>query len=376
MLPDIQKYLVNWTEGMKLSKLHFQQLENALIDLIRDVSALNLDDTNYGLLPAEEFKNPTMHILEGQVVLKACRAVTRGGRRIEIRPEMNVQFKEALPSTPIAGKGYHVLLKVDAFQIGKEQGNIIDTVKPRRSEFRLPHYKLDVVPENSINLPSYYFDQAIIGRVKWQNNVWSEDKEYIPPCACIGGHNKLKVPTDDLVGNWEKLLEHTEKIAGIIKTQKQKDNVTPLVQELNTVVFQSLTPAMPVAKYALPSQSPFFIYQMIWHLAERLKWFINSLENVSSGGESTQQMSTEAYLFQFLGKAPYQLDAQDLADALTDIRTATYNHLNFLPFLNNSIKLVELLLPVFENLARQSQIIDKGSFDSWSDKSNNSFQNY
>ena len=52
MLVPIKYFNINWVDGMKLSSKHFVEQENAFIDHLRDVSAINLTSYNYGLLDA------------------------------------------------------------------------------------------------------------------------------------------------------------------------------------------------------------------------------------------------------------------------------------------------------------------------------------
>ena len=51
MLYPIKNILVNWVDGMKISKEHLVQLENYFIDAIRDMKSANLTNYNYGILP-------------------------------------------------------------------------------------------------------------------------------------------------------------------------------------------------------------------------------------------------------------------------------------------------------------------------------------
>jgi hypothetical protein len=90
-LKPIQYYPVNWIDGMKISKQHFLQTENALQDHFRDALAITINNHNYGLLsPAPdmtgslevEIQIDPQNIIH--VVLKTCRALAPNGARIEI----------------------------------------------------------------------------------------------------------------------------------------------------------------------------------------------------------------------------------------------------------------------------------------------------
>src|ERR1700741_5399872 len=91
MLPNFKYFNVNWVDGMKLTRGHFSDQENAFIDRLRDVAAINLTSYNYGLLnPAPGSSKSIDHVVDVdratllRVKVNECRAITPGGARIEI----------------------------------------------------------------------------------------------------------------------------------------------------------------------------------------------------------------------------------------------------------------------------------------------------
>ena len=94
MLYPIKNILVNWVDGMKISKEHLVQLENYFIDAIRDMKSANLTNYNYGILPPykKEKQSSDFEIMEHvtdhiEVELRCCNAITAGGCRININAE-------------------------------------------------------------------------------------------------------------------------------------------------------------------------------------------------------------------------------------------------------------------------------------------------
>lgn len=86
MHPNLRKASVNWIDGMKVNKSHFQQTEHWIADHLKDNIALSLTDYNYGLLPSsEEVDNSLDYQIEVEqtqfvkITLFSCRAITRGG---------------------------------------------------------------------------------------------------------------------------------------------------------------------------------------------------------------------------------------------------------------------------------------------------------
>src|SRR4051812_26448430 len=96
MLPKLQYHLTNWVDGMKITRQHFVDSENALIDSLRDAQASSLSAFNYGLLhpmPGEKSSlDCTASATQSssfRVVVASCRAITAGGCRIEIIPGLH-----------------------------------------------------------------------------------------------------------------------------------------------------------------------------------------------------------------------------------------------------------------------------------------------
>ena len=100
MVGDLSHLPVNWIDGMKISRKHFEETENFVQDQIRDGIAQHLTDYNFGILPAENSLDLSVSCDFSQQInieLKACKAITPNGSRIQILPEdairENTNFK-------------------------------------------------------------------------------------------------------------------------------------------------------------------------------------------------------------------------------------------------------------------------------------------
>ena len=88
--------------------------ENALVDAVRDASALNITSFNFGLLypAAGDKKSLDITILRSQsdnfkISVSLCRAITAGGSRIEIMPQYDEEIvcEDKIESVAATGKG-------------------------------------------------------------------------------------------------------------------------------------------------------------------------------------------------------------------------------------------------------------------------------
>src|ERR1700733_8442480 len=101
MLPPLKYYNVNWVDGMKLTRNHFLDQENAFVERMRDSLGIYLTSYNYGLLsPEPGSTNSLQHTADVdratflRVKVTQCRAITPSGARIEILA--NHPFKQNL----------------------------------------------------------------------------------------------------------------------------------------------------------------------------------------------------------------------------------------------------------------------------------------
>ena len=88
------KYRVNWIDGMKINKSHFEAMEESLLQIVANSEKKSLTPINFGLLPDTAQQGTVMDLslsLDGAdsvtIILNRCRAITLGGYQIEITKE-------------------------------------------------------------------------------------------------------------------------------------------------------------------------------------------------------------------------------------------------------------------------------------------------
>ena len=57
MITELKHFPVNWVDGMKISRRHFEQNEFFVHDALRDAYAVGLTNFNYGILPLSDSLN-------------------------------------------------------------------------------------------------------------------------------------------------------------------------------------------------------------------------------------------------------------------------------------------------------------------------------
>ncbi|MBN1820503.1 MAG: hypothetical protein JW833_07295 [Prolixibacteraceae bacterium] len=241
MPPKLTYYNVNWENGMKISKDHFIQQDNAFTDQVKDIFAGLLNNKNYGLLPmdAQSGKSiKTVFKIDNQKFLKAtilqCRAVTSGGGRIEILegqqiPEFEVNISHELnASAKDSNEVYYILLSADIFN-RHPFGDLDANEEPPRYPFSIPSYKINIIPEKQIATEGAHPFSFFIGKMKINQEKPEILEDYIPPCMSIKSHNDLI----DFYASAEKFYSQLElNLLSIIRKIKEKGQDSTLAKSV------------------------------------------------------------------------------------------------------------------------------------------------
>lgn len=207
MLFPIRKTLINWVDGMKISKEHLIQTEDYFIDTVRDAVNIRLNSYNYGLLPPykgdklssdfEIMERITNHV---EIELRQCNAITAGGCRIDINPddESNyLKLDHIFLEEEVAKNKKNQELKWDVILVVRPFERIpIGIPDPEETPPRHPYtdktYSLFIKPAGQINAEEFGIHHLIIGRIMKTGDRYNVDKSYIPPCMTMQSHPDLK----------------------------------------------------------------------------------------------------------------------------------------------------------------------------------------
>jgi hypothetical protein len=235
-MPGDNKYLpVNWIDGMKISRKHFEQTGLYTEDRIRDVTALHLTDYNFGILPVERSLDIAVFIDSAQLIsieLKSCNGFTPSGNRVETGSgdiqRLSINFKEISARYNLQlsqSQQLFILLTINPFE-RIPAGIPIMEENPARHPFTKPAITLNLLPGEQLNT-AQLSDSLIIGRIIYQNGELQVSTDFIPPCASV---SSLPVLTDwfskfrQSLDNWElSCLKLVQKINS--KTPSQQPNM-------------------------------------------------------------------------------------------------------------------------------------------------------
>jgi hypothetical protein len=286
MPTPLQKYPVNWVDGMKISRQHFFQTEQFVSDSVRDALALSIPNFGYGLLPdAATFDVQIVCDFSQQININVatCRAVTSDGCRVEVMGlgtlSLHSSFKQVMADyrlTPDRDQTIYVALSVNVFEREAFGEPTADEMPPRQP-YTQPRYELSLIPAETIQIQTFGGAHLLIGKIRFQNGELRTDTQFIPASMAVSSH-RLLVESYQKFG---KILEDIEtysfRIVQKIKIKSQKSSLTDNVQQLTESLIFALSDVLSSYRWRVPHQPPVFLLEAMLRLAYCFKSSLNLL---------------------------------------------------------------------------------------------------
>ena len=232
---DLNHLPVNWIDGMKISRKHFEQTGLYTEARIRDMVALQLTDYNFGILPSPQSLEMTISVdsnLLIQIELNSCKAITPDGSVILVLPEdslkIKTNYKDILSKSGLAlspAQQLYVILSTDIFR-RLPAGEPLMEENPPRHPYTKPEIGINIFPAELLD-PGKLMNGLLIGKIIYQNGELIVQKDFVPSCTSM---NSLSVLTGwftkfrQALETWEQYcLKIVQKINS--KVQSQQPNV-------------------------------------------------------------------------------------------------------------------------------------------------------
>ena len=208
MIEPIKHYAVNWVDGMKISREHFLQQENYIIDSIRDANSLPVNPFNYGLLPvSDQYSDKNIYEIhntatnDAQLIIKKLTAVTMAGLRIEMS-EHKVNIRNLTKNTASeqeeAEGQFYILASVNPFE--KIPFGEIDSEEiPPRHPFTKPNYRIELVETSILNSSYSGGNYLVLGKVAIKSGIAQIDNNFVG--LVIDEDNQSEL-TDKRIEDW------------------------------------------------------------------------------------------------------------------------------------------------------------------------------
>ncbi len=320
MIEDIKNFKINWVDGMKISKEHFQSLQNFAENSIKDAYVVRKGRYGHGLLAAyqgdqnEYAINLDIH-KSLKVTIKKMRAISPNGNRIEIT-ENTPSVKQEVVIDELSDKKLEegfLLINLDTenpVAFGEQDPKEI----PPRHPFLTNGHFFTFMSASELAKSGLSGNQLPIAKIEKEGKSLSTATDYIPPCLTLGAHESLI----DFYNEAENFLKLTERNAILIVQKiisKQSDN--PIADAMHLVVdkiYVYLAQQITKVKWEEHDMHPKELLEIIVSLARIFKGSVDI-----SAPENKEQ------LFNYFGEWT-DLKGGDYEKIFTDIINMQYNH--------------------------------------------------
>lgn len=281
MIKPIQYDAVNWVDGMKISKKHFDAQTNFVLDGLRDVRATFNQVFSYGLLPLDT-QNQGKDIVEvrttisGDVecIIKMCKAITPSGCRVEVS-DFSFHVRSLIPHVgdelDNQKRTYYVVIAINLFH-GTPYGTMDVEETPPRHPYTRPKYRIELRPVHALDVNSADSggDFVIIGQVTAQGDMIKMEDQYIPPCTSIISHPLLLNQYDKAAKTLPLLQKYAVKILQKEQHIKQNTKLVGSVKLLCQALIQDVGAVYFHFRNVVPHVPPIYFIACFSQLATHL----------------------------------------------------------------------------------------------------------
>jgi len=351
MPADLNHLPVNWIDGMKISKKHFEETGQYMEEQVRDTAAQQLTDYNFGILPADKSLDLSVFCDFSQQInieLNSCKAITPNGSRIQVLPKdaikTSANFKDIISKFSLQiskAQNVYIVLSINPFQ-RIPTGEPLMEENPPRHPFTKPEMRIDLLPAEMLNT-SQLSGSLVLGKISYQNSELVVQKDFIPACTAV---NSLPALTDWFIKfrlaleSWEQYcIKIVQKINS--KTQSQQPNVLAnSIQKLSEKMLEQLVKQKIYYQWILGKSAPIYLYVS---LLENLQ-YLHTIQQCYAEKEREEMLN---YFAEWTESQPGAIENQTLR-----ILQIPYNHYDTGMVLNEIYQSYQSYIQIFQKLAQ------------------------
>lgn len=340
MIEDIKNFKINWIDGMKISKEHFQSLQNFAENSVKDAFVTRKGRYGYGYLASSKggATDSNIHLdihKSLKISINELRAITPNGNRIEITKETPDVEDDITVSGIMATKSEKgfLLINLDtenSVAFGEQNPKEV----PPRYPFLTNGHFFTFIDAEELEKTGLSGSQLPVAKiVKDGTGLWSTT-DYIPPCTSLGAHVQLV----DFYNQAEGFLKNAERNAiTIVQKIKSKDNENPIADAMYVAVdkiYAYLAQQITIVKWEQYDMHP-----------KDLLAILVSFARIFKGSVDVSSPENKEQLFNYFGEWT-DLKGGDYEKTFTDIINLKYNHID----VNENIKTVSGFLTTMDKL--------------------------
>lgn len=284
MIEKLNHFPVNWIDGMKINKTHFNDMQDFVSDSARDAIGVHTSMINYGLLPVNDSIKMNLIIDNHQLLrikVEKCHAITPNGARIDIEASESLSLSIPYPETvrELKENESTVLLACISVNHFKRTpyGEPDPEENPPRYPYTHPEYSLNLIPEdelkNTIGLGANYLT---IGKILVNSGESRIDDNYIPPSTSVASHQKLQDLYTEIDRFYGQIELYAVQIAQKIHAKKQTNELATMMEMMSDKTLNYLGMEINRLRWMSPHIPPANMLLSVVALARILKNFIDA----------------------------------------------------------------------------------------------------
>lgn len=346
MLQIIKHLPVNWVDGMKISKEHFETMDRAITDLMRDALNLHITDYNFGLLnPGPNHSDAcSVEVNSERVDVFYCRAITRAGARIEILNEdfdnlkMSMQQLMSHKQLPTSSNWF-VILKINPFK-RQATGQPDPEESPLRQPFVVPEYSLEIISGDQLNNPAFAAFAIPIAKIEGGSTGLQRAINYIPPCTSIDSSRELMEIYRQYEGNIKSIDQKVFGIIQKIQHKRKRKDINILSDDiylLSLKIMEYFSETYDRYRMVYSHQPPIFMIEYFVKLARIIK-------------TSLRLMQEKDVLLEYFRQYIEHFQAATFSEILDEMTNLQYNHFDIRICLDKTDRFIGMLDELYSSL--------------------------
>lgn len=353
MKDPIKHYAVNWIDGMKINKDHFQKQDNAFLNAMQNGNALSLSPIRYGVIPSSAAGESAFNVkisLDNQASIRAyviaCQAITQGGAYINLPGLVGsgISSSDGVSSTSFqftnnnADSLYWVVLTINPYE--KQPAGSPDTSEnPPRFPSVVPSYHLEIITNTQLKQFIQHPYTIIVGKINVNGSDIRVDENYIPPCISISAHPDLISLHAEIDQFFSNIEVRCSSIVQKIFKKSQQNELSDLVLFLCDRMILFLSQVITQVRWNMLHASPSELFASVAGMSRLMK---NTIDlRIGSGKDELLNYFSEWC----------ELNQGELESMLSGMAVMRYNHNDINENINQISKFVRITGKLFEVLS-------------------------
>jgi len=299
-------YNVNWIDGMKINKFHFEHNDRRLRNAATNIRHILSKSYEYGILPSTlENQEPLIQIEDGFIVLNYCYAMTRAGDLVHIEKENNLKFDlKDIGSELASNQKLLVLISLDhenqvAFGVPDPKE------MPPRQPFSHAKHFFTVIPYDRIHTAEFADTFTVVGQLIKEFDNYKIDDNYIPPCFEILSSTNLLECYNKIEKVLSEIADNATRVVQNARSKKRRGEINDLAENtfyLMERVLYFLAENIHQIRTIYKEESPIYLFSFLNSFARVIMTALNCIKSVD-------REALLRYYESHLGLQPHQFES-------------------------------------------------------------------